>query len=198
MEKTALLSDCGTFQYRLSRRWGLGPALLFIMLHPSTIDAKFDDATILKCMGFAKRYGFSAIEVVNIFAFRASSLRALKSSGWRTGPMNAHHVARATAETLRDGGKIVLAWGANICGRSEAVELINDLVRRDIPMHALRVLADGSPAHPRALSYNSEMQIFVPKRRTVEADQSALQVLAGKAAGLISSVRARIGAHQAH
>lgn len=198
MEKTAIISDCGTFRYRLGRRWGLGPALLFIMLNPSIADADVDDKAITKCIGFAKRFGFSAIEVINVFAFRATSPRVLKTSGWRAGPMNAHYVARATAETVRDGGKIVLAWGADARGRWEASELINDLVRRDIPMYALRVLADGIPSHPVKLPYSSELQTYVPENRWDGTDQSSLQVLAGKAAGLISSVRTLIARRQAH
>ncbi len=198
MEKTATLSECGTFRYRLGRRWGLGPALLFIMLNPSTADANVDDKTILKCVGFAKLLGFPAIEVVNLFAFRATSPRVLKASGWRTGPMNAHHVARAIAETVRDGGKVVLAWGANARGRWEAAELINDLVRRDIPLHALRVLADGTPSHPLMLPYTSELQVFVPKSQIDQGEQPTLQTLASKASELVSNVRTLVTGRHGH
>src|SRR5689334_20041621 len=70
--KSAVLSPCGLYRYRLTRRWGDGPALLFVMLNPSTADATEDDPTIRRCTGFAKREGMPAIEVVNLFAWRAT------------------------------------------------------------------------------------------------------------------------------
>jgi len=35
----AIISDCGQYRYRLSRRWGVAPAAMFVMLNPSTADA---------------------------------------------------------------------------------------------------------------------------------------------------------------
>jgi hypothetical protein len=52
------LSDCGTYRYELWRRWAEGPHVLFVMLNPSTADAVTDDATIRKCIGYAKRWGY--------------------------------------------------------------------------------------------------------------------------------------------
>jgi hypothetical protein len=43
---SAVLSVDGLYRYRLSRAWGRGPSLAFIMLNPSTADAGIDDPTI--------------------------------------------------------------------------------------------------------------------------------------------------------
>ena len=34
MERSAVISDCGRYRYRLTRRWGDGYALPWIMLNP--------------------------------------------------------------------------------------------------------------------------------------------------------------------
>ena len=61
----------------LTRRWAEGPPLVVCMLNPSTADAEEDDPTIRRCVGFAKRDGFAALEVVNLFAFRATDPKAM-------------------------------------------------------------------------------------------------------------------------
>jgi hypothetical protein len=160
MQKTATISDCGKFRYRLGRRWASGPAMLFIMLNPSTADAYTDDPTIRKCIGFAERNGADAIEVVNLFAFRATDPKALARAGWPVGPENAEHVARATKEVHEDEGRIVLAWGANARGRDEAKAMICDLARCGLPLYVFRFLLDGTPAHPLMLPYSCDLQRY--------------------------------------
>lgn len=160
MDKTAIISGCGKFRYRLGRRWASGPAMLFIMLNPSTADANVDDPTIRKCIGFAERNGADAIEVVNLFAFRATDPKALAWAGWQVGPENAEHVVRATKEVHEDEGKIVLAWGANARGRDEAQAMVCDLAYRGIPTYTLRRLLDGTPAHPLMLPYSCSLERY--------------------------------------
>ncbi|MDP3851982.1 MAG: DUF1643 domain-containing protein [Luteolibacter sp.] len=53
---SAVLSSCGQYRYELWRRWAEGPHVLFIMLNPSTADATNDDATIRKCVAYARRF----------------------------------------------------------------------------------------------------------------------------------------------
>jgi len=73
--RDAGLSADQRYRYWLSRRWGHQDHgyLLWIMLNPSTADALKDDATIRKCMGFAKRMGYECIVVVNLYPSSAES-----------------------------------------------------------------------------------------------------------------------------
>lgn len=72
MVRFADLSDCGTFRFNLVRVWSNGPRVMWIMLNPSTADALEDDPTIRRCIGFSKAWGYGSLEVVNLFAFRAT------------------------------------------------------------------------------------------------------------------------------
>ncbi|WP_407059206.1 DUF1643 domain-containing protein (plasmid) [Ralstonia syzygii subsp. celebesensis] len=161
MQRTAILSDCGKFRYRLGRRWHSGPTLLFVMLNPSVANAHIDDPTIKKCMGFAARTGHSAIEVVNLFAYRATHPRDLKLAGWPVGPDNQCHVESTAAEVVAVGGKIVCAWGSNARGRPEAEAMVTALtVFGGHSVYALSRLADGTPAHPLMLPYSCQLEVF--------------------------------------
>lgn len=157
MKKTAIISQCGTYRYRLGRRWADGSGMLFVMLNPSTADADLDDPTIRKCIGFASRAGCGAIEVVNLYAYRATDPKALKAAGWPVGPENHEHTVHAIMEVMHGGGIVVAAWGANARGRPEASEMLAKMARTGIAAHALRILPDGTPAHPLMLPYSCSL-----------------------------------------
>ena len=53
----ALYSRCGQYRYRLTRAWGAGPVLVWIMLNPSTATEERNDPTIARCEGRARRGG---------------------------------------------------------------------------------------------------------------------------------------------
>jgi len=70
----AIVSDDGLYRYRLWRRWDAEcPTMVWIMLNPSTADAEVDDPTIRRCIGFARREHCGGIEVVNLYALRATN-----------------------------------------------------------------------------------------------------------------------------
>ncbi|WP_065321735.1 DUF1643 domain-containing protein [Tritonibacter mobilis] len=108
----AVISDCGKYRYRLTRRWGDGPTCGFIMLNPSTADAEADDPTIRRCISFAKREGCGGLVVVNLYAFRATKpadLWALDPEERIGGPQAEIELHRA----IRDSEIMIAAWGAD-------------------------------------------------------------------------------------
>lgn len=160
MNRTAVISDCGAFRYHLTRSWGPGKPMLFVMLNPSTADADVDDQTIRKCIGFAERNGCESIEVVNLFAYRATKPADLKSAGYPIGPENHATIRRVAADVVARGGMVVCAWGSNARGLG-AVQVVSVLLASiKCPVYALALLADGTPAHPCMLGYGNKLVVI--------------------------------------
>jgi hypothetical protein len=158
MERSAVISDDGLYRYYLSRRWGGGKSMVFIMLNPSTADASVDDATIRKCIGFAERANCTAIEVVNLFGFRATKPKDLWLADDPVGPDNLHNVAFALASSK--DCIVVCAWGANASNEDSAdVRLL--LARKGIRAKCLGVTSGGQPRHPLMLAYATKLEHFV-------------------------------------
>lgn len=141
--RAAVLSDCGTYRYVLTRRWAEGPVLGWVMLNPSRADAERDDATVRRCMGFARSWGFAGIIVRNLYAARSSSPAGLWSHPEPVGPANDQYLASAAEDQLT-----VCAWGAlgerHHRGRLVAARL-DELGAR---MVCLGRTAAGQPRHP--------------------------------------------------
>jgi len=137
---SAVLSPCGLYRYELWRRWSDGPHVLFVMLNPSTADATNDDPTIRKCIAYAKRWGFGAICVANLFAFRATDPKEMKRASDPVGPDNDATLARLASEAKI----IVAAWGkdgSHLSRDKEVIALLNNPT-------CLHRNNDGSPGHP--------------------------------------------------
>jgi hypothetical protein len=170
MKRTAQLSPCGTFRYRLGRDWtedGARKPLVFVMLNPSTADADQDDATIRRCVRFAQEHGFGAIDVVNLFAFRATKPEDLRRAGYQVGPDNDQHIA----EAVRRSGATCVAWGSNAAGL-ERPQIVLPLIRAalgDEPK-CLRITRSGYPQHPLMLPSTCRLMPF-----TAAAIQQAME-----------------------
>lgn len=144
--RDAILSECGFYRYWLTRKWAEGPVLLFVMLNPSIADATVDDATIRKCVTFAHAHGFGALEVVNLFAFRASKPTDLARHGWRIGEKNDERIESAA----RACDAICVAWGANgspyVDARVQQVAPL--LYASGKTVQCLKITRSGYPQHP--------------------------------------------------
>jgi hypothetical protein len=155
----AVLSRDRFYRYRLWRSWGSGERIVaFIMLNPSTADENVDDPTIRKCIGFAKRWEFDRLDVVNLFAWRATKPKDLLSSPNAVGPDNEQHVT----EVIYHAERVVLAWGSHAPLRNW---ISNEIVRPQ--WSVIRTLAkagtfgrnlDGAPKHPLMLAYDTPFQ----------------------------------------
>jgi hypothetical protein len=168
-ESDAVLSECGTYRYRLWRHWGDGACGLvtFVMLNPSTADGHIDDPTIRKCVGFARRWGRHGIRVVNLFALRSTDPRGLVTHADPVGPDNDTHLT-AVIRQLRAHDEpehlIVCAWGS--CGTAAVKRLVAGRVKAlamdgalgDAPLMCLGRARDGSPRHPLMLAYNTRLE----------------------------------------
>jgi hypothetical protein len=115
MNRDAVISQCGTYRYLLRREWGLGPIATFIMLNPSTADAETEDPTIRRCIGFAKAWGCRGLQVVNLFAKRATSPKKMMLADDPVGPKNKGFFESAYENARRDDdpGPLICAWGTH-------------------------------------------------------------------------------------
>jgi hypothetical protein len=118
-----------------------------------------DDPTIRRCVAFAKSWGLFRLEVVNLFAHRATSpteLLALNDAAEPVGPDNLMHVAASAAAA----GKIVCAWGAHggHLGQDETtLGWIMDHKRRRTLVQCLGLTKEGYPRHPLYVPGDTEL-----------------------------------------
>ena len=145
--KKALISDCGKYRYELHREWDKNKGkVLFIMLNPSTADGLNNDLTTIRCINFAKKWGYGGIMIGNIYPFRAKRPKDLRK--WLkneevdheyVGYDNRNHVyGMAERANL-----IVCAWGCNYKGG------IPNWVDKLGRLHYLELCDDGiTPKHP--------------------------------------------------
>lgn len=150
-ERTAVLSDCGTYRYRLTRRWASGPCDVWVMLNPSTADAELDDPTIRRCVGFSRGWGSGSLSVVNLFALRATDPEALRRHPDPVGPDNDGYLRSTFAVARHSGGRIVTAWGAHRMAGWRAREVARLFGGDWSQVHGavhLGTTKAGAPKHP--------------------------------------------------
>lgn len=150
----AVYSSCGGYRYSLSRRWGEGAGLCWIMLNPSTATEERNDPTIERCQRRAAALGLPAFAVVNLFAFRATRPADLRAAPAPIGPEN----DRLLMETARDAALVLCGWGTHGAhlGRGAQVEAL--LRQAGVPLHHLGLTRDGHPRHPLYVSYGTGPQ----------------------------------------
>lgn len=141
MHSEAELSADRLYRYRLSRFWAHGPRVTFVMLNPSTADENTDDPTLRRCLGFARAWGFDGVNVVNLYALRATNPMELWKADDPVGPENDRYLREAGA----GGAPLVAAWGAH-AKRARVREVLS------LPgferLTCLRTTKRGYPSHP--------------------------------------------------
>ncbi|WP_199313846.1 DUF1643 domain-containing protein [Leptolyngbya sp. FACHB-671] len=140
----ATFDPTGTYRYSLWREWDANaPKVGFIMLNPSSADAEKNDPTIRRCISFAQFWGYGCLEVVNLFAYRATHLKDLLQATDPIGDKNDRYLnaAMQTAEML------VVAWG-NWGSLNQRDQAVLQLVSEHRHVCCLSVNRSGQPRHP--------------------------------------------------
>ncbi len=153
------------YRYLLFRHWGFVPetypVVLFIMLNPSTADALDNDATINRCIAYAKRWKFFRMAVINLFAFRATNPKDLRTAVDPIGPFNMRYI-----EALGglDPVMMVCAWGqVPTPFKPHEMRVRQALRNTGRIFHYLRLNQDGeTPAHPLYLPAKIEPVRWIP------------------------------------
>jgi len=146
VEPSAIIRPSAAYRYSLVRAWErAAPRVCFIMLNPSTADGETDDPTIRRCIGFAKRWGFGRLEVVNLLALRATHPGELRTAVSPVGHRNDAHIARA----VRRCERIVVAWGEHRYARgSGRADEVMHMLRGAGALWCLGRTRSGGPRHP--------------------------------------------------
>ena len=151
----AQFSRCRRWRYLLWRRWDAArPVANFLMLNPSTADEFKLDPSCTRARNYAERWGFGGLIVTNIFGWRATDPKAMRSVKNPVGRGNDAAILRAA----REAKLVVCAWGTHgeHMGRGAlVVELL-----KEVQLHSLRVTAGGHPCHPLYLPQTLTPAVF--------------------------------------
>lgn len=158
MKRSAIIE--GSFRYSLEREWNPSKeGVLFVLLNPSTADDNIDDNTVKKCIGFAKQWGYGSLEIVNLFAYRATDPKVLflaEQEGKDViGPKNDKYIQ----EAMDRAEKTIVGWGEmgkNALERCKQVQ--NMLQGKEI--ECFGVGKKMQPKHPLMLKYTTPLQNF--------------------------------------
>jgi len=149
---TAVYSDCELYRYSLSRIWGEGARIMFVMLNPSTADEQRNDPTVERCERRARNLGYGGFRITNIFAWRATDPRDMRRAADPIGPDN----DAVLTEGAVWADRIIAAWGVHGAhlGRGGAVARL--LADGTTPLFHLGLSKAGHPRHPLYLPYHQE------------------------------------------
>jgi hypothetical protein len=140
-EKDAEFSGCGEYRYWLKRSWDeTKPKVMFIGLNPSKADKVDDDPTIRIVCGFARRWGFGGVYMLNLFAVISTDPKLLLTHKSPVGEFNDHFLSTISKEC----GKVVFAWGAFKQAQKrekQVIAMFPDAV-------CLVKMKGGQPGHP--------------------------------------------------
>jgi len=158
MQRRARFSRCRRFRTALGRIWDPSlPTIGFVGLNPSTADARVDDPTLRRCVGFARRMGGGSLVLVNLFAYRATRPAELWAVGAPVGPST----DRVLREELRLCRTVVLCWGAVPAQAKPRVARVLGMLRRlDVPLVHLGTTKAGHPRHPLYTRADAPLVLF--------------------------------------
>lgn len=167
MRREAEFSDDRQYRNYLKIVWNDAlPICAFIALNPSTADERLDDNTVRRMRGYAEDWGCGGVVVLNLFAYRSTDPRFMKSHVAPIGGGNTiSHIKNRLSEC---SGPWVAAWGGHglHMGRGAAVAAaISNLM-------CLGINGDGTPVHP--LYQPKDLQPIPYKIVDVPASSDAL------------------------
>lgn len=165
-----VFSDDRRYRYTLWRQWEqdygelteYSPTTMrdgfamFIGLNPSTADETKDDPTIRRCVAFAKSWGYRALCMTNLFAFRATDPKVMLADVSPVGIDNNHYL-------LTLGGQaeiVVAAWGTHGKHGDRDLDVIELFKNTGIELHHLGLNQNQTPKHPLYLKASTKPEPF--------------------------------------
>lgn len=164
----AIFSKCEKYRYVLEREWETKwdnwlaemytpeqakgfdswrklkeQRVMFLMLNPSTADSEKLDPTCTRCRNYAMEWGYGGFFVCNLFGYRATKPKDMRSQADPVGVDNDMWIKRVCdASDL-----IICAWGMHGSLHNRDDKVIQYLPREKT--YCLKVAKDGvTPVHP--------------------------------------------------
>ena len=153
---------CEKHRFHLEREWkGDGLLYAYFGVNPSTADAKIDDSTVKKWIGFTERNGGRGFLVGNVFSYRATNVRELSEPNINpVGDANCYHLTKI----IQRADVLVPCWGNQTKVspplRSQFPLTINLLKSSGKPVKCFGKTKSGDPRHPLMLGYDTELIDF--------------------------------------
>ncbi len=139
----AIFSKDKVYRYLLSRGWSNRPFLYFIGLNCSTADAKFDDPTIRRVVGFANDWGYGGIRMMNAFAFRSPDPKVMKAYPNPIGSRNDFYIRRYC-----ENKTVIVGWGNDGAWIGRDKQVLAILKEVGAKVFCLGTTDSGQPKHP--------------------------------------------------
>ena len=144
-------SACRLYRYLWKYAWNPKlPPLVIIGLNPSTADEKRKDPTVTRGTNFGAAWGYGALWMMNLFAYRATDPRVMKAAGNPIGPENNEWLITACGDAVHNlGGRVLAAWGnhgTHLNRSRDVVQLLSQNAR--VTLWALRLTKASQPQHP--------------------------------------------------
>jgi hypothetical protein len=150
----AKFSPCKKYRLQLWRIWDDHlPKIMFIMLNPSSADAKRDDPTIRRCINFTKKWGYGGIYVGNLYPLISPKPKLLLRSS------SVYHLDNKSNlnEMAKKCTRIVCAWGNFLVIKKLGFPDDFFLELKD-KLYYISISKNKTPKHPLYLSGNLEMK----------------------------------------
>lgn len=149
----AIYSDCERYRYALTRIWKFEASrLVFVMLNPSTATEVQNDPTVERCERRARTLGFGSLQVTNIFAWRDTDPKKMRTAKDPIGPNN----DKTIMEACSWGDQIIAAWGTHGAHLNRGVQVKQILRSSDKPVFHLGISKGGHPKHPLYIAYSQK------------------------------------------
>lgn len=159
MLRSADFSANRTHRFRLDRWWGNGPRVAFLGLNPSRAGENEDDPTVRKIVGFAARWGYNTVTIVNPFSLVMTNPRFLHLAD---NPVEARN-RLVLMEVAVNSNLLIPCWGCDeVVGRMarrglDPVDAVRAMQRANpsLVVDCLGLSKYGNPKHPSRLAYST-------------------------------------------
>jgi hypothetical protein len=145
----AEFSQCGTYRYKLWRIWDDSkPKAMCIGLNPSTANYKKNDNTINILIRVLTKLGYGGFYMMNLFAIVSSKPEVLLTCSDPLGDNDSK-----LDEVAAHCDDVIVCWGAF----KQAQERIREVLPRFPNALCFGINANGTPWHPRFISYAGQL-----------------------------------------